>query len=81
MTFMLIHLFSALKKRCSLVSVMADVDRMLRAQGTFIVRDDIETKGEIDNMMESLMECKNDTFPRWKRSDLCSGVKVVSYMG
>ncbi|XP_018489055.1 transcription factor ILR3-like isoform X1 [Raphanus sativus] len=30
------------KKRCSLVSVMAEVDRILRPQGTFIVRDDME---------------------------------------
>nr|VDD40919.1 unnamed protein product [Brassica oleracea] len=33
---MMIHLFSALKKRCNLVSVIAEVDRILRPQGTFI---------------------------------------------
>ncbi|KAG2295875.1 hypothetical protein Bca52824_042544 [Brassica carinata] len=33
---MMIHLFSALKKRYSLVFVMAEVDRILRPQGTFI---------------------------------------------
>ncbi|KAL0733559.1 hypothetical protein Bca4012_009769 [Brassica carinata] len=53
-TFMLIHLFSAPKKRCSLVSVMAEVERILRPQGTFIVRDDMETIGEIEKMVKSL---------------------------
>ncbi|KAF8104988.1 hypothetical protein N665_0164s0006 [Sinapis alba] len=51
---MLIILFSELKKRCSLVSVMAEVDRILRPQGTFIVRNAMETKGEIKEMVESL---------------------------
>ncbi|CAF2159957.1 BnaA07g07980D [Brassica napus] len=48
------HLFSALKKRCSLVSAMAEVDRILRPQGTFIVRDDMETIGEIEKMVKSM---------------------------
>ncbi|CAF2044854.1 hypothetical protein HID58_034579 [Brassica napus] len=48
------HLFSSLKKRCNLVSVMAEVDRILRPQGTFIVRDDSETIGEIEKMVKSL---------------------------
>ncbi|KAG2303889.1 hypothetical protein Bca4012_062948 [Brassica carinata] len=48
------HLFSSLKKRCNLVSVMAEVDRILRPQGTFIVRDDMETIGEIEKMVKSL---------------------------
>jgi hypothetical protein len=48
------HLFSELKKRCSLVSVMAEVDRILRPQGTFIVRDDAETIGEIEKMVKSM---------------------------
>ena len=40
--------------RCSLVSVMAEVDRILRPQGTFIVSDDMEKIGEIEKMVESL---------------------------
>ncbi|CAN6915933.1 unnamed protein product [Brassica oleracea] len=39
---------------CSLVSVIAEVDRILRPQGTFIVRDDTEKIGEIEKMVESL---------------------------
>ncbi|CAF1701461.1 unnamed protein product [Brassica napus] len=43
---MMIHLFSALKKRYSLVFVMAEVDRILRPQGTFIIwwRSDLCSK-------------------------------------
>ncbi|CAH8299523.1 unnamed protein product [Eruca vesicaria subsp. sativa] len=48
------HLFSSLKKRCSLVSAIAEVDRILRPQGTFIVRDDMETIGEIEKMVKSM---------------------------
>ena len=40
--------------RCSLVSAMAEVDRILRPQGTFIVRDDMETIGEIEKMVKSM---------------------------
>ncbi|WZZ16602.1 hypothetical protein YC2023_109691 [Brassica napus] len=41
-------------KRCSLVSVIVEVDRILRPQGTFIVNDGMEKIGEIEKMMESL---------------------------
>ena len=33
---------------------MAEVDRILRPQGTFIVRDDMETIGEIEKMVKSM---------------------------
>ncbi|CAF1928737.1 unnamed protein product [Brassica oleracea var. botrytis] len=33
---------------------MAEMDRILRPQGTFIVRDDNETIGEIEKMVKSL---------------------------
>ncbi|CAF2377897.1 unnamed protein product, partial [Brassica napus] len=38
----------------SLVSVMVEVDRILRPQGTFIVNNGMEKIGEIEKMMESL---------------------------
>ncbi|CAF2100179.1 unnamed protein product [Brassica napus] len=37
-----------------LVSVMVEVDRILRPQGTFIVNNGMEKIGEIEKMMESL---------------------------
>lgn len=40
--------------RCNIVSVMAEVDRILRPGGRLIVRDDAETIGEVGNMARSL---------------------------
>ncbi|XP_074272580.1 putative methyltransferase PMT24 [Silene latifolia] len=48
------HLFSDLRKRCSLVAVMAEVDRILRPGGWLIVRDDAKTVSEVENMANSL---------------------------
>ncbi|XP_077249786.1 putative methyltransferase PMT26 [Tasmannia lanceolata] len=48
------HLFSNLKKRCKLVSVIAEVDRLLRPEGKLIVRDNVETIKEIEDMVKSL---------------------------
>lgn len=64
------------------MSVMAEVDRILRPQGPFIVRDDMEKTGEIEKMVESLKwNVKNDTFQIWRRSDLCPKVIAPSYRG
>ncbi|KAM7514739.1 hypothetical protein LguiA_004322 [Lonicera macranthoides] len=48
------HLFSLLKKRCSLVPVIAEVDRILRPEGKLIVWDNSETISEIENIAKSL---------------------------
>ncbi|XP_004289881.1 PREDICTED: probable methyltransferase PMT24 [Fragaria vesca subsp. vesca] len=48
------HLFSVLKKRCNLVVVIAEVDRILRPEGKLIVWDDAETLNEIESMAKSL---------------------------
>ncbi|KAL8034059.1 hypothetical protein ABFX02_12G002500 [Erythranthe guttata] len=48
------HLFSGLKKRCKVVTVVAEVDRIVRPGGKLIVRDDSKTIGEIDKMLKSL---------------------------
>lgn len=48
------HIFSDLKKRCKLQGVIAEVDRILRPEGKLIVRDNIETISEIENMAKSL---------------------------
>lgn len=36
------------------MSVMAEIDRVLRPQGTFIIRDDMETIGEVEKMVKSM---------------------------
>jgi hypothetical protein len=48
------HLFSDVKKRCKLQGLMAEVDRILRPEGKLIVRDNVETIAEIENMAKSL---------------------------
>ncbi|KAK4490685.1 hypothetical protein RD792_001377 [Penstemon davidsonii] len=48
------HLFSRLKKRCKLVGVMAEVDRIARPGGKLIVRDEASTIKEVENLLKSL---------------------------
>ncbi|OVA20386.1 putative S-adenosyl-L-methionine-dependent methyltransferase [Macleaya cordata] len=48
------HLFSRLKKRCKLVPVIAEIDRIVRPGGKLIVRDESSVVGEIENMLKSL---------------------------
>ncbi|KAK2659379.1 hypothetical protein Ddye_005912 [Dipteronia dyeriana] len=48
------HLFSSIKKRCKLQAVFAEVDRILRPEGILIVRDNVETIGEIEGLAKSL---------------------------
>lgn len=48
------HLFSDIKKRCKLEAVMAEVDRILRPEGSLIVRDHAETIAEVESMAKSL---------------------------
>ncbi|XP_065881181.1 probable methyltransferase PMT24 [Euphorbia lathyris] len=48
------HLFSIIKKRCNLVAVMAEVDRILRPEGKLIVRDKVEIVNEVESMAKSL---------------------------
>ncbi|XP_017981695.1 PREDICTED: probable methyltransferase PMT24 [Theobroma cacao] len=48
------HLFSTTKKRCKLVTVIAEVDRILRPEGKLIVRDNGETISEVESLAKSL---------------------------
>ncbi|KAJ9566989.1 hypothetical protein OSB04_002955 [Centaurea solstitialis] len=65
------HLFSDLKKRCKLVSVIAEVDRMLRPEGKLIVRDNAETIAEIENMAKSLHWNVKFSYNKEKEGLLC----------
>ena len=40
--------------RCKLQAVIAEVDRILRPEGNLIVRDNVETIGEIEGLAKSL---------------------------
>ncbi|XP_039071419.1 probable methyltransferase PMT24 isoform X2 [Hibiscus syriacus] len=48
------HLFSSIQKRCKLVTVIAEADRILRPEGKLIVRDTAETISEVESMAKSL---------------------------
>lgn len=48
------HLFSKVKKRCNLEAVIAEVDRMLRPDGNLVVRDNVETISEVENLVKSM---------------------------
>ncbi|CAN1130408.1 Probable methyltransferase PMT24 [Linum perenne] len=48
------HLLSIVKKRCNIVGVFAEIDRILRPEGKLIVRDNVETITEVENMARSL---------------------------
>lgn len=49
------HLFSKVKKRCNLVAVVVEVDRILRPEGKLIVRDEVETVSELENILRSML--------------------------
>ncbi|KAL5993064.1 hypothetical protein ACLOJK_013984 [Asimina triloba] len=65
------HLFSKLQKRCNLVAVVAEVDRILRPGGKLIVRDKIETISEVENMARSMRWEIRLTYSRDKEGLLC----------
>eukprot|EP00252_Welwitschia_mirabilis_P025720 TRINITY_DN8166_c0_g4_i3.p1 TRINITY_DN8166_c0_g4~~TRINITY_DN8166_c0_g4_i3.p1 ORF type:complete len:122 (-),score=21.41 TRINITY_DN8166_c0_g4_i3:471-836(-) len=48
------HLFTKLKKRCNLVPVIAEVDRILRPGGSLIVREKADTLKEVEDVIKSL---------------------------
>ncbi|XP_042451484.1 probable methyltransferase PMT24 [Zingiber officinale] len=48
------HLFSSIKKRCDIVPLIAEVDRIVRPGGKIIVRDDSATASEVESLLKSL---------------------------
>ncbi|KAA8538355.1 hypothetical protein F0562_027822 [Nyssa sinensis] len=65
------RLFSDLKIRCRLVTVIAEVDRILRPEGKLIVRDSVETIMEVENMVKSLQWKVQLTFSKDNEGLLC----------
>ncbi|XP_020253128.1 probable methyltransferase PMT26 [Asparagus officinalis] len=48
------HLFSRIQKKCKVLPLMAEVDRMLRPEGKLIVRDSAEVINEVERIAKSL---------------------------
>ncbi|KAF5457862.1 hypothetical protein F2P56_021939 [Juglans regia] len=65
------HLFSKVKKRCNLAGVVAEVDRILRPEGKLIVRDNVETINELENMLKSMQWEVRLTYSRDNEGLLC----------
>lgn len=65
------HLFSNIKKRCNLVAVVAEVDRILRPQGKLIVRDNVETIKELEDLVRSMQWEVRLTYSKDKEGLLC----------
>ncbi|KAF9681798.1 hypothetical protein SADUNF_Sadunf05G0040100 [Salix dunnii] len=65
------HLFSKVKKRCGLVAVFAEVDRILRPEGKLIVRDKTEIINELENMARSMQWEVSMTYSKDKEGLLC----------
>ncbi|KAE8694948.1 putative methyltransferase PMT27 [Hibiscus syriacus] len=65
------HLFCKVKKRCNILSMVAEVDRILRPEGIFIVRDDVETINELESMLRSMQWKVLTTFSKDKQGLLC----------
>lgn len=65
------HLFSRIKKRCKLLPVIAEVDRILRPEGKLIVRDNVETINEVEKIAKSLHWEIRMTYSKDKEGLLC----------
>lgn len=65
------HLFSNIKKRCNLVAVVAEVDRILRPEGKLIVRDNVETIKELEDLVRSMQWEVRLTYSKDKEGLLC----------
>ncbi|KAI4345070.1 hypothetical protein L6164_012237 [Bauhinia variegata] len=65
------HMFTKLKKRCTLVGVVAEIDRILRPEGKFIVRDKVENINELESMFRSMQWEVRMTYSKDKEGLLC----------
>lgn len=65
------HLFSKIKKKCNLVALVAEADRLLRPEGKLIVRDTVEIISEVQNLLKSMHWEIRLSFSKDKEGILC----------
>ncbi|KAK4264724.1 hypothetical protein QN277_025859 [Acacia crassicarpa] len=65
------HLLSKLKKRCNLVAVVAEIDRILRPEGKLIVRDNVDIVTELESLLRSMHWEVRMTYSKDKEGLLC----------
>ncbi|RAL45544.1 hypothetical protein DM860_016036 [Cuscuta australis] len=65
------HLFSKIKIKCSLMGLVAEVDRILRPEGKIIVRDRVDIISELENIFKSMHYEVRMTYSKDKEGLLC----------
>lgn len=65
------HLFSMIKKRCEILPLMAEVDRILRPEGKLIVRDNAEVISEVEGIAKSMNWEIRMSFSKQNEGVLC----------
>ncbi|KAK6924276.1 putative S-adenosyl-L-methionine-dependent methyltransferase [Dillenia turbinata] len=65
------HLFSRIKKKCNMLALVAEVDRILRPEGKLIVRDNVEIINELENMFKSMRWQVRLTYSKENEGLLC----------
>ncbi|CAH9146149.1 unnamed protein product [Cuscuta epithymum] len=65
------HLFSKIKRKCSLMGLVAEADRILRPEGKIIVRDHAEIISELENIFKSMNYEVRMTYSKDKEGLLC----------
>ncbi|KAG0503959.1 hypothetical protein HPP92_004031 [Vanilla planifolia] len=65
------HLFSRIKKRCKMLPVFVEVDRILRPEGKLIVRDKKEIINELEDVVKSLKWDIRMTYVKGSEGLLC----------
>ncbi|KAG0499752.1 hypothetical protein HPP92_004023 [Vanilla planifolia] len=65
------HLFSRIKKRCKMLPVFVEVDRILRPEGKLIVRDKKEIINELEDVVKSLKWEIRMTYVKGSEGLLC----------
>ncbi|KAJ9556837.1 hypothetical protein OSB04_011451 [Centaurea solstitialis] len=65
------HLFSKIKRKCNMMGLVAEVDRLLRPEGILIVRDKVETMNEVESVVTSMHWEVSLTYSKDKEGLLC----------
>lgn len=66
------HLFSKIKKKCNMMALVAEVDRILRPEGKIIIRDNVDVISELEGIFKSLQWDIRMTYSKDKEGLLCA---------
>ncbi|KAH6791369.1 S-adenosyl-L-methionine-dependent methyltransferases superfamily protein [Perilla frutescens var. frutescens] len=66
------HLFSKIKKKCNMMALVAEVDRILRPEGKIIVRDNVEVISELEAIFKSMQWDIRMAYSKDKEGLLCA---------